>query len=75
MLCPLHERERLDRVQIAEQRVTDRNTVREVLEALLAEQPPVPWRRVIRVVVEMADVREDVRHNIAWHYFNHPRTI
>lgn len=75
MLCPLHERERLDRVRIAEQRVNDRNTVREILDALLAQQPPVPWRRVVRVVVEMADVREDLRHDIAWHYFNHARTI
>lgn len=75
MMCPLHETERLDRVRIAEQRVNDRNNIRNILDALIDQQPPLPWRQAVRVLVEMVDEREDIRHAVALQYFNHHRTI
>ena len=75
MLCPLHERERADRVRVAEERANERNTVRGILDALLAEQPPVPFRRAIRVLAEMRDEREEIRYAVAWQYFIHQRTV
>lgn len=74
MLCNLHERIRLEHIQREQDRVNDRGVVRGLVDQLLAEDPPVPWRRAARVLAEMDGVRLDLRHQAAFDYYQTPRT-
>ena len=74
-LCQAHETHRLGLLQLGQERLNDRNTVRGLVDALLGEVPPVPWRRAVRVLTtDMGGVREDLRYLAAQDYYEHPRT-
>ena len=73
MLCQTHEIHRLELIQAEQARVHARAIVRGLVEALLAEDPPIPWRRAVRILAA-ADGELNDRHEAAFEYFRHPRT-
>jgi len=74
MLCPLHEAQRQDYIQQGEERLNNRAIIGGLVEGILAQDPPVPWRRAVVVLAAMVDVTLVNRRLAAFEYFHHPRT-
>ena len=73
MLCQAHERERQEKLAVRQARDNNRMIIAGYVEALLAEEPPVPWQRAVRVLA-VDNGLYDNRYRAALEYFDHPRT-
>lgn len=74
ILCQMHELKRQENIERREQRDNNQAIIAGLVEALLAEDPPVPCRRAVRILADMADVTVTNRFHAAFNYWQHPRT-
>lgn len=74
VLCTEHEARRQRLIERQQEIEDDRAIIRGLLEGLVAEDPPVPWQRAVRILAAVEGIRPDIRRAAAEQYFNLPRT-
>jgi hypothetical protein len=73
-LCDGHEGTRQQFLQRQRQREEDRATVTGLVDGLVAENPPIPWQRAVRVLLAAVDIPIPLRRAAAEAYYRLPRT-
>ena len=73
-LCIIHELQRRGVVQRHEQRRNERTVIAALVEDMVEEEPPVPWRQAARVLAEMDGIPFGIRRAAAEEYYRLPRT-
>ena len=74
ILCAEHEAHRQRLIERQQELDDERAIIRGLVDGLVAEDPPIPWARAVRILAAVDGIRPDIRRAAAEQYFNLPRT-